>query len=110
MAFIGMAGPAGAGRGGGNGGRPNMSAKAWCRSSILGFCMQGRFLSNPGVIACCWNCAMITSMCGDRGQWIMGRAPGSDGIAWSGSEAEAVDRVGSGMSTGSTCIGDSGRY
>jgi hypothetical protein len=31
-------------------------------------------------------------------------------IAWSGSEAEAVDRVGSGISMGSTCIGDGRRY
>jgi hypothetical protein len=39
MASIGMAGPAGAGKGRGNGGRLNMSAKAWRRSSTLGFCM-----------------------------------------------------------------------
>ena len=39
MASIGMAGPAGAGKGRGNGGRPNMSAKAWRRSSTSGFCM-----------------------------------------------------------------------
>jgi hypothetical protein len=29
-------------------------------------------------------------------------------MVWSGSEAEAVDGVGSGTSMGSTCIGDSG--
>ena len=36
--------------------------------------------------------------------------PGDGGIAWSWSEAEVVDGVGSGTSTGSTCIGDGGRY
>ena len=35
--------------------------------------------------------------------------PGDGSIGWSGSEAEAVDGVGSGTSMGSTCIGDGGR-
>jgi hypothetical protein len=109
MASIGMAGPAGAGSGRGNGGRPNMSAKAWHRSSTLGFCMQGRFLPNPGVIACCWNCEMSARVHGDGDRWAMARAPGDSNMGWSGIEAEAVDGVGSGTSTGSTCIGDSGR-
>ena len=47
---------------------------------------------------------------GDRGRWATARAPGDGNMAWSGSEAEAVDGVGSGTSTGSTCIGDSGQY
>jgi hypothetical protein len=108
MASIGMAGPAGAGKGRGNGGRPNMSAKAWRRSSTLGFCMRGRFLLYPGMMACCWNCAMSARVHSNGDQWAMARAPGDGNMGWSGSEAEAVDGVGSGTSTGSTCIGDSG--
>src|SRR5947208_14899281 len=69
MVSIGMAGPAGAGRERGNRGRPNMSAKAWRRSSTSGFCMRGRFLPYPGVIACGWNCEMISRMRGDRDPW-----------------------------------------
>jgi hypothetical protein len=109
MMSIGMVGPAGAGKGRGNGGRPNMSAKAWHRSSTLGFCMQGRFLPYPGVIACCWNCAMSARVRGDEDWWAMARAPGDGNMGWSGVEAEAVDGVGSGTSMGSTCIGDSGQ-
>src|SRR5947208_11100908 len=81
MASIGMVGPAGAGKGRGNGGRPNMSAKAWCRLSTSGFCMRGRFLLNPGVIACCWNCVMSVRVRGDRGRGAMARAPGEIGRA-----------------------------
>src|SRR5947208_15393525 len=69
MASIGMAGPAGAGRGRGNGGRLNMSAKAWRRSSTLGFCMRGRLLPYPGVMVCCWNCAMSIRVHGDGAPW-----------------------------------------
>jgi hypothetical protein len=47
---------------------------------------------------------------GNVGQWAMAIVPGDGGIVWSGSEAEAVDRVGSGTSMGSTCIGNGGRY
>jgi hypothetical protein len=46
---------------------------------------------------------------GDGGQWAMARAPGDGNMGWSGIGAEAVDGVGSGTFTGSTCIGDSGR-
>src|SRR5947208_10658222 len=109
MASIGMAGPAGAGKGRGNGGRPNMSAKASRNMSTSGFCMRGRFLPYPGVIACCWNCSMSARVRGDGGRWATARAPGDDGMGWSDVEAEAVDGVGSGTSTGSTCIGDGGR-
>jgi hypothetical protein len=49
-------------------------------------------------------------VCGDVGRWVMAMVPGDGGIAWSWSEAEAVDRVGNGISMGSTCIGDSGQY
>src|SRR5947208_6502890 len=108
MESIGMAGSTGAGRGRGNGGRPNMSAKAWHRSSTSGFCMQGRFLPYPGVIACCWNCAMSARVRGDGDRWVMARAPGDGNMGWSGSEAEVVDGVDNGTSTGSTCIGDDG--
>jgi hypothetical protein len=47
---------------------------------------------------------------GNRDWWGTARAPGGGNIVWSGSEAEAVDGVGSGTSTGSTCIGNGGRY
>jgi hypothetical protein len=42
------------------------------------------------------------------GQWAIAIVSGDGGIGWSGSEAEAVDKVGSDISIGSTCIGDSG--
>src|SRR5947208_762684 len=87
MASIGMAGPAGAGRGRGNGGRPNMSAKASRSVSTSGFCMRGRFLPYPGVIACCWNCAMISSMRGDMDRWGLARVPGRGNMGWSVVEA-----------------------
>jgi hypothetical protein len=52
---------------------------------------------------------MSARVCGDVGWWAMAMVPGNGGIRWSGSEAEAVDGVGSGTSMGSTCIGDGGR-
>jgi hypothetical protein len=46
-----------------------------------------------------------------NGDWLgMARAPGDSNMVWSGSEAEAVDGVGSGTSMGLTCIGDGGQY
>jgi hypothetical protein len=110
MASIRIAGLAGAGRGRGNGGRLNMSAKAWRRLSTSGFCMRGRFLSYPGMITCCWNCAMSARVRGDGDWWAMAKAPGDSNMGWSGVKAEAVDGVGSGISIGSTCIGDGGQY
>src|SRR5947208_8655233 len=71
--------------------------------------MRGRFLRNPGVIACCWICAMSARVRGNGDRLGMGRASGDGNMGWSGIEAEAVDGVGSGTFTGSTCIGDGGR-
>jgi hypothetical protein len=51
---------------------------------------------------------MSTRVCSNVGWWAMAMVSGNSGIGWSGSEAEAVDRVGSSTSTGLTCIGDSG--
>jgi hypothetical protein len=42
----------------------------------------------------------------DMGRWAMAIVPGNGSIGWSGSEAEAVDGVGSGTSMGSTYIDD----
>jgi hypothetical protein len=47
---------------------------------------------------------------GDVGWWAMAIVSGDGSIGWPRSEAEVVDRVGSGTSIGSTCIGDGGRY
>jgi hypothetical protein len=110
MASIGAVGLTEAGKGRGNRGRPNMSAKAWHRSLTSGFCMRGRFLPYLGVRACCWNCVISTRVHGDGDWWIMAMVPGDGSIEWSGSEAEVVDGVGSGISTGSTCIGDGRQY
>src|SRR5947208_232322 len=87
-----------------------MSAKAWHRSSTLGFCMQGRFLLYPGMIACCWNYVMSARVHSNGDWWAMAMVPGDGSIGWSGSEAEVVDGVSSGTSMGSTCIGDGGQY
>jgi hypothetical protein len=46
----------------------------------------------------------------DMGQWAMAMVPGDGSMAWSGSEAEVIDGVGSGTSMGSTCMGNGGRY
>ena len=98
MAAIGLEDLAGEDWGMGSRGRPNMSAKALCRSYVALVVV----LPLSPVVAwwaiCPWRCSTKARVLGDAG------------MVWSGGDiSESVDGVGSGTLAGSTCMGNGGR-